>query len=238
MDRSVPFAFPGPWAGGASLIVGPLVWLIGILLRLPFHFFFPAQLEAHQAQPALVDAAYACVGFGLIVTAFGVMSLATRIGRTHPVWATWGGVLAIAGLFARTLHAGADRFAFTLVASQGLAPATNAVGSSYGVANEYAALNPAIVLGWIVLAIGAWRSGVLGPLRALALAAMSALMLGVLKGSSWTSVVAVAGLCVALVPLGVAMIGEAPRPSPQRATFWIAIVVLALAVCWALRDLG
>jgi hypothetical protein len=147
-------------------------------------------------------------------------------------------VLAIVGLFARTLHAGADRFAFTLVASQGVAQATSAVGSSYGVANPYGALNPAIMLGWIVLAIGAWRSGVLGPLRALALAAMSALMLGVLKGSSWMSVVAVAGLCVAFVPLGVATIAEAPRPSPQRAAAWIVIVVLALAVCYAIRDLG
>jgi hypothetical protein len=224
--------------GGVALIAGPLAWLAGVLLRLGFPFFFPAQVQAHQAQPALVDAAYACVGYGVIVTALGVIAFATRIGRTHPVLATWGGTLVVLGLFARTLHAGADRFAFTLVASQGVASATHAVANSYGAPNPFALLNPAIMFGWIVLAIGAWRSRTLGLPRVVALAAMSALMLGVLKGSSWVSVVAVGGLCVACVPLGVVTLREAPRPPASRAVVWTLAVLIVAALCYVVGGLG
>jgi hypothetical protein len=238
VDHPAGFAFPGRWVAGVGMLAGPIIWLAGILLRLPFHFFFPAQLQAHQAHPSLIDASYACVGFGAIVTAFGIMGLATRVGRTHPVWAAWGGTLVILGLFARALHAGADRFAFTLVASQGVASATSAVASSYGAHNLFATLNPAIMFGWMVLAIGARRSRTLGVARAVALAAMAALMLGVLKGSSWVSVVAVSGLCLALVPAGVETLREAPRPAPGRAAAWISLVVVVAALFYILGGLG
>ena len=92
------------------------------------------------------------------------------------------------GLFARTFHAGVDHLAFQLVAPLGLQPATAVIGKTYGAAHVVAALTLAIMFGWPVLAAGAWRAGVLPGWRALALASMAGLMLGVLKGSSWTSV--------------------------------------------------
>jgi hypothetical protein len=49
------------------------------------------------------------------------------------------------------------------------------------------------LFGWIVLAIGCFLSRTLRLLPAMALALMSGLMIGVLKGSTWTSVVEVAG---------------------------------------------
>jgi hypothetical protein len=90
----------------------------------------------------------------------------------------------------------------------------------------------AIMLGWIVLAIGTWRSGVLGPVvRSLALALMALLPLGVLKGTTPLSIVGTAGLCIALVPLGLAILSNGPRPTRRSATRFslsaLAVVTLA-----------
>jgi hypothetical protein len=70
-----------------------------------------------------------------------------------------------------------------------------------------------ILSGWLVLAFGAYRSGVLGLARAIALAAMCLLPLGVLKGTEITSVIAVAGLCAAFVPLGIRQAFDGPGPT-------------------------
>lgn len=105
----------------------------------------------------------------------------------------WGGTLAMLGLFARTFHAGVDHLAFQLVHVQGLEVATQAVRDSYGANHIVKTLNPAIMLGWIVLAIGAYRAGTLGLVRSVALGLMACLMMGVLKGSSIVSVIAAGG---------------------------------------------
>src|SRR4051812_22435660 len=153
--------FPGRWIGGTALIAGPVLWLTGVLLRLPFHFFFPQQLTAYEQAPVQMAAAYSCVLAGQLLVALGVLAAAEMTGRTRPALATWGGLLVLLGLFARTFHAGADHLAFQLVAPLGVRSATEVVGTSYGAAHIVAALNPAIMFGWPVLALGAWRAGVL-----------------------------------------------------------------------------
>ena len=223
------YRFPGRWVGGIALIAGPLVWLTGVLLKLPYHFFFPQQLAAWQQAPERMFAAYSCVLVGQILVAVGVIAAANVIGRTRPALATAGGLMVVLGLFARTFHAGADHLAFQLVAPLGLQPATALVGQTYGAAHVVVALSPAIMFGWPVLAFGAWRAGVLPWWRALALAGMLALMLGVLKGSSWVSVACLVGLAVAIVPLGLALLADGPRPRPLVAAAW-AVFVPGLAV--------
>lgn len=185
--------FPGRWIGGSSLIVGPLLLLTGILLRLRFHFFFPQQLAAVQEHPTLMFASYSMFLAGIILLWPAVATLAWLIGRSRPGWAMWGGTLAMLGLFARTFHAGVDHLAFQLVHVQGLEVATQAVRDSYGANHIVKTLNPAIMLGWIVLAIGAYRAGTLGLVRSVALGLMACLMMGVLKGSSIVSVIAAGG---------------------------------------------
>ena len=66
---------------------------------------------------------------------------------------------------------------------QNLELATKAVADSYGAFSIIATLNGAILFGWIILAVGAYLSGTLGLLRSIALALMSALMIGALKGA-------------------------------------------------------
>lgn len=229
------FWFPGRWVGGISLCVAPVIFLTGILLRIQFHFFFPQQLLAFSNHSTLIVASYNCFVIGNILLWPAIITLATIIGRTKPQLALWGGCFVIFGLFARTFHAGIDHLAFQLVLVQGLDTAQKAVADAYGGFNIIATLNGTILTGWCILAAGAYLSGTLSLAPSIALAAMSLLMMGVLKGSSWVSVIAAAGLCVALVPLGIKVLRDGPIPAYKTI---ITRTILIIAVIAALYFLG
>ncbi|MER7076554.1 hypothetical protein SAMN02982929_04212 [Saccharopolyspora kobensis] len=220
--------------GGLALVLGPLFMLAGALLRAGHDFFFPDQLAAFAAEPVLIQFAYGAFLIGDVVLWPGVVLLAVRIGETRPGWALWGGMLTVFGLFARAFHAGVDHLAFQLVDLRGVASATSLVSDAYGAYHVMSALNPAIMAGWVVLAFGAWRAGVLGPFRAVALGLMAALPIGVLKGTTAMSVVALAGLAVALVSLGHQELRAAPRPPARR----IALTAAAIAAMAFVGTLG
>lgn len=230
--------FPGRWLGGTALILGPLLLLTGVLLRYRFDFFFPDQLAAYDRHPRLMFAAYSAFLAGTMLLWPAVATLAGRIGVRRPGWALWGGALATFGLFARTFHAGIDHLAFQLVEAQGVDAATRTVGDSYGAFHIVSALSAAIVAGWIVLAIGAYRARVLGIVQAVALGATAALPLGVLKGTTAMSVVAVTGLAVAFVPLGVRTLREGPRPNAATAARWILLIVVVVLAAAVLGQAG
>ncbi|HEY3506338.1 MAG TPA: hypothetical protein VGN37_26560 [Actinocatenispora sp.] len=221
--------FPGPWLAGLSLTLAPLLLFTGTLLRTGVPFFFPHQLAAYDRHPALMTVSYGAFLAGVIALWPGVLAVAARVGATRPCWATAGATLVLLGLFARAFHYGANTFAFGLVDSAGVPAATNAVASYYR-HPEYvvSSLTVCIMLGWIVLAAGCYLSRTLGVLRSLALALMSGLMIGVLKGSTVASVVEVAGLAVAFVPLGLRILAAAPRPRLPVVLLVVPVAVLAV----------
>ena len=236
--KSDEFWFPGRYLGGSSMVLGPLLLLVGVLLRIQFHFFFPRQLAAFQEHPTLMAASYGSFLAGNIVLWPAVVTLAWLIGATRPAWALWGGTLVLFGLFARTFHAGVDHLAFQMVRLQDPQLATETVAGSYGAFHVVSGLNATILFGWIVLAIGAYLSGTLGLLRSIALGLMSALMMGVLKGSSWTSVVSTVGLCAAMVPLGITVLREPPSPSARTFMGWLLFLIGLVAALFYLGQLG
>ena len=236
--KSEEYWFPGRWVGGTAMIFGSLFLLAGVLLRLQFHFFFPQQLAAFQEHPTLITASYSFFLAGNIVLWPAIVTLAKLIGATKPAWALWGGTLVMFGLFARTFHAGVDHLAFQLVPAQDLPAAIKIMAGSYGAFHIVSSLNFAILFGCIVLALGAYLSGTLGLLRSIALGSMAALMIGVLKGSSVTSVVCVTGLSIALVPLGVAVLRAPPRPRFHTVLGWSVFVTVLIAAMVYTGQLG
>jgi hypothetical protein len=230
--------FPGRWVGGTSMVLAPVLLLIGVLLRIQFHFFFPQQLAAFKEHPTLIAAAYNFFLAGNIALWPAIATLAWLIGRTRPGWALWGSSFVMFGLFARTFHAGADYLALQMVRALDVEVATKTVAGSYGAFHVVSGLNGAILFGWIILAIGTYLSGTLGLIRSMALGLMSALMMGVLKGSSLTSMLATAGLCVALVPLGVAILRTPPTPHLRTVLGWAALVTGLIAALFFLGQLG
>ena len=67
---------------------------------------------------------------------------------------------------------------------------------------------------------------------------MAALMMGVLKGTSPTSVVATTGLCIALTPLGAQELGASPRPPLRHFVAWAAFLVVFFAVLFYSGQMG
>jgi hypothetical protein len=224
------YSFPGRWLAGTALILGPALLLTGVLLRLRFHFFFPQQLAAYDQHPTLMTISYSAFAAGSVIMCPAVAALARLIGATRPDWAALGGILAMIGLFARTFHAGIDHLAFQLVDVQDRPSATRAVAGSYQGFHIFHYVSFAIILGWIVLAIGAYRSRTLGLPRSLALAFMAALPLGVLKGTTPLSILATAGLCAALMPLGLKTLRNGPRPTRRSLGRFAALTTLVIVL--------
>ncbi|GII83134.1 hypothetical protein Ssi03_11240 [Sphaerisporangium siamense] len=223
--------FPGRWISAASMIGGPLLLLAGTLMRVPFPFFFPQQLAAVQRAPGLVIGGYTAFLAGNVLMWPAVVTLARRIGVTHPLWAAWGGVFVIAGLFERTFHAGINQAAFRMVRWRGLDPATAFVRDSYTDTHLFTYLSFTIMFGWYILAFGAYRSRALGLTGSIALAAMGLVPLGVLKGTDLFTIAGTLGLCVAFLPLGVELVREGPRPGRRSILLALlgALVVALLA---------
>lgn len=209
------------------MIAGPALLLTGLLLRVPFPFFFPHQLAASVEHPGLLTAAYACVLAGTVLLWPAVLALAARIAVKRPGWAAWGAALVVTGLFERTFHAGFDQAAIDLARRRGADFATTFVGEAYGDLHLFSYLSFTILFGWIVLAIGAWRSGALRTVQALGLAAAALMPLGVLKGTTILSMVGAAGLCLALMPTGISLVCSGPRPRVR--TVWLTLAAAPAA---------
>ncbi|HTE02009.1 MAG TPA: hypothetical protein VK668_22125 [Mucilaginibacter sp.] len=232
------FWFPGKYVGGISLILAPVVFLAGILLRIQFHFFFPDQLSAYKSQPGLIFASYSLFLAGNILLWPAIVSLAHLIGQKKPNWAIWGASLVLFGLFARAFHAGVDHMAFQIAGTQNVKLATQIVADSYGGFHVAHLLSGTIMFGWIVLAIGAYLSGVLNAYRAIALGLMSILMMGVLKGTSYTSVAAALGLCIALVPLGVQMLNQGSSLGLKSKVLWAGVIAGLVTLLYLFGEAG
>ncbi|MVM34910.1 hypothetical protein GO755_33085 [Spirosoma sp. HMF4905] len=224
-DEINAFWFPGRWVGGISMIIGPILILVGTLLRIQFDFFFPQQLKAFADHPTLLTTSYSLFLAGNILLWPAIVTLAKLIGHKKPGWALWGGTLVILGLFARTFHYGINHLAFQLVHVQNLQQATKAIADSYSAFHIVSTLSAAILFGWIILAIGAYLSGTLNLVRSIGLGLMSTLMLGVLKGSSLVSAIDTIGLCVALIPLGVKVLRDGPTPGKRTIVGWSGLIL-------------
>lgn len=242
LGRALPVAsldvFPGHWVGGVAMVLGPLVLLSGVLLRVRFDFFYPAQLAGFERTPGLVATSYALVAAGNFLLWPAVTLLAGRVGARSPGWGLWGGLLVISGTMARAYHAGMDHMAFRFADAAGAPAVTQAVSETYGSFQIFSVLNLAILVGWLVLAVGAWRTKVMGPAGAIALALMSALPLGLLKGTTPLSLIAVAGLAAALVPLGLRELLRNPRPARAVTVRWVTVTLLVLALMFAFGQAG
>lgn len=224
-NQDTTFWFPGRWIGGLSLVIGPLLFLAAALLRIQFYFFYDAQLAAYAEYPALITAAYSCFVLGCLFLWPGILTLVRLIGIKHPVLAVWGGMVTILGIIGRVFHGGIDHLAFQLVNVQSLDAATKAVSDSYHAFHVIRHFNGMMMAGWVMLAIGAYRSGVLGLVRSVALASMFFLPLGTLKGTRFESTFLILGLCLALVPLGAKILRDGPPPSRRAIAWAIAFVV-------------
>lgn len=206
--------FPGPRATAIALIFAPLLLLAGSALLIGI--YLP---NAQHSLSAMVEhRTRAFVAFnlaitGIVVASIAVTGLAAAIARTHPRLGRWGGVLALVGLFGPAYFLGTDHMGMQLATiDQRDAAITviEAANKTFTMANLTV---PAILSGWVVLAIGAWRAGILGRFRATALGLTALAPAGLATGLIPIAVVAWLGMAVALVPLGLSWLNKEHQDS-------------------------
>ncbi|GAA3529417.1 hypothetical protein GCM10022222_10480 [Amycolatopsis ultiminotia] len=228
-------AWPGARFGGAALVAAPLLLVAGEVLRIRYHYYFPAQLAAVAGDRGLILVSYALYSTGLLLLVPAFLAFANLIKAELPGWAFWGATLAVLGDLVRLFHEGVNHLALHLVPVDGLAAATHGVSATYQSWYVFYPLVFADNLGWLVLAIGAYRARVLSRLPAIALAVMAVHSSGVLKGSDLGSLSADLAICAALVPLGVARYRRAaPAARTTRLGGWAALVALAVLYAYHL----
>ncbi|MDA3646689.1 hypothetical protein LZ318_02195 [Saccharopolyspora indica] len=231
---------PGRLIGGTALIVGPLVWFAGLLVRhlgvraaeftpqqeayfAAQTFDAPSQLAAYAQHPSLVTAGYALFAGGAVLLFPAVVTFARIVAARCPRLAFWGCALFVGSLFARLYFAGVDLTAFQLVDRIGLQQATDFVLSSYvdlsyGLWRIPVTASAGSILGMLLLVIGAWRAGVLGLVRGVLLLLCGWVFMGVLKESALPLGVLGGGVsvCLVFIPLGIAALRD--RLPELRAT--------------------
>jgi hypothetical protein len=236
----------GRIGGAGALILGPLFWGIGLLLReraVATAGFTPAQTErfaaepfaareqlsAYLANPALTMAGYATFLLGAILLIPAILILARTAAKRSPWLATLGGTLVVLGLVARLYFAGVEQLAFQLADAQGLETATRTILDTY-VDISYGPWRIPVTaafgqyLGMPLLAVALYRAGVFGGLRTLVLLWWATMWGGVLKAAGLVDVAASLALCIVLVPLAVQLLrgGEPTLRPPVRPRWWPA----------------
>lgn len=233
---------PGRFIGGTTMIIGPLVWFAGLLVRyLAVHvadltpeqrarfdaqnFAAPRELAAYAQEPALVTAGYALFAGGTILLFPAVLTFARIVAARCPRLAWWGGTIFGASLFARLYYSGIDLTAFQLVDTLGLQQATEVVLESYAELSYGLWRIPVTgalgaLVGIVLLTIGAFRSGTIGLGRGVLLLSFGWVFMGVLKQSDLIFGVLGGGvaICVVFIPLGIAVLRDRIRPLHTTAT--------------------
>jgi hypothetical protein len=136
---------------------------------------------------------------GTILTALAVIGVSQRVIPSQPRLGRIGGVGAVAGLFGPAFFLGVYGTAFHADGSTAVARAVDAVQTVPHVINF---TGPAILVGFVVLAIGAARSGLLPTWRCVALGLAAAAPVGLIAGIVPLFVATWVALAVAIVPLG------------------------------------
>ena len=240
--------FPGRWIGATALLVAPVLWLTGMILRYAGlrgagfdqsyltwlaqqPFAAPGQLAAYEQNRSVVVAGYSVLAAACTVGVIAFCALAKIVAERSPVLAQLGGAAVVMSLTARLYFAGVDLTAFRLVDSLGLEAATAFVvgsysGLSYGLAYVPVAASAGALVGGVLLAVAALRSGTLGVIRAVLLLGWAWTFLGVLKDSDGGTVIGAVGLCLVLIPIGLALLtrpdwSEPREPADQLRHHWV-----------------
>ncbi|HLE97482.1 MAG TPA: hypothetical protein VI997_08945, partial [Candidatus Thermoplasmatota archaeon] len=162
---------------------------------------------ALAAEPARADLSLNLyvLGWALAVPCIVVVARLAAVER--PALASFGGLLTLAGVTVSIFWGGISTFEHGLALFADRAVATAALEAGDPPAVVYLLL-PGIPLGWPLLALAAWRGGVLPVWRAAALALVGTIPFWVLGGFPMLLPLPFVAMAVAFVPLGLALLRD------------------------------
>lgn len=201
------YTFPGNAMTGVCMIAGPILAVVSSASAIGAYHSggadFARAMTAHPLRAAInmnVDVV------AIVLLFFAVMGLAQAIAAVRPRLGRAGGIFTLLGLFGPIFYPGVYFGAFQLATSGNQAAAATVIDRSHVSPTVVHLAAPALVIGFILLAIGAAKGGVLSRPRAWALGVTCLIPAGFISGYIVISALAFAGAVVALVPLGIGIL--------------------------------
>lgn len=206
-------SFPGITVTGVCMIAAPPLAVAGAATGISWYaargIAFMDGMAAHHT--------LAAVGFNLVLAAMmlllvAVIGLARMICATYPRLGRTGGIATVVGLCGPLFFNGVYFAGFQLAGTSGQAAGAVAMDQAQIIPRIVMNVSgPALVLGFVLLAVGAAKAGVLSRPTAWALGLTCIIPAGFISGYLAIAMVAFAGTAVALVPLGFRLLREPVR---------------------------
>jgi hypothetical protein len=202
--------FPGRTVTGLCMIIAPLLAIIGSLAAVGIYHAkgadFAAGMVGHHFQGEI---AFNFAVAGSILLIFAITGVAQAIARVRPRLGQAAGVLVIIGLCGPLFFNGVYFGGFQLM--QFSQPSASIAGKMMDQAqiipsNIINISGPALVIGFILLGIGAAKAGVLPRWRAWALGITCITPVGFISGFIVIAAIGFAGATIALLPLGLRLL--------------------------------
>jgi hypothetical protein len=188
---------------GLCMVAAPLLLAAGATLLIGIYEGSASdQLGAMADNEARATAAVNLAIAGVVLAAFAVAGLAASVAAHRPGLGRAGGALTIIGLFGPAFFLGINHLEIQLADLTDRAGAAAAFESAETTPNIINLAGPALVVGFILLAVGTAKTGVLPRPRSWALGLAALAPVGLISGIVVISVVAWLALAIALVPLG------------------------------------
>lgn len=212
--------FPGAAVTGACLVAAPLLAVIASVTGIPWY----AAKGTAFLQGMADHRALAATGFNLVLAAMmlliiAVVGLAQMVSTEQPHWGRCGGLVTVIGLCGPLFFNGVYFAGYQLAGTTGQGAGANALDQAQMIPRVVMNVSgPALVIGFVVLAVGAAKAGVLSRPAAVALGLTLFIPAGFISGYLVITGVAFAFTSAALVPLGIRVLREhvrEPRPGSR-----------------------
>lgn len=197
-------SFPGPLVTGVAMIAGPLLAIVGLALSIGIYKFKGADMiSAMAAHHVRAGFAINISVASMVVLLIAVIALAHSITEGAPRWGRWGGVVTIIGLMGPIFFEGIFWGSYQITASAYQAAGAHLIDHANVIPSNVINVSaPCIVIGWIILGIGAYKAGVLPKWRAVCLGLGCLLAPALAAAIVPLGIIAGVLLALALVPLG------------------------------------
>lgn len=201
--------FPGRLVSGTCLLAAPLLALLGTGCGISsYHARGADFVGGMAAHPTLVNLGLQSALAAMVLFLIAVVGLSSLTTPAHPRLGRAAGVVTIIGLTGPIAFESLYWGAWHLTDTAGhRAAAAVMLDSSQVIPRSIMNVSgPALVIGFLLLAVAAFRAGVLDRARAVCLGATCLLPFGFISGYLAISLVGALGAAIALVPLGIRLL--------------------------------
>ena len=202
--------FPGRTVTGLCMVAGPILAIVGLALSIGVYKFKGADMMAAMADHHVRGwFAINISVVSMIVILVAVIGLAQLISTRKPAWGRWSGLIAVAGLMGPIFFEGIFWGSYQLTGASYQAAGAHLIDHANVIPSTLMNFSvPCVILGWILLGVGAYKAGLLSKPRAVCLGLTCLLAPGLAAAIVPLGIAAMVLLGIAVVPLGLDLLRQ------------------------------